>query len=77
MNLLVLFSTLGQSRLPYHIAGVESNDSLYGGDGDYLQDIQDLINKLLETVLEEIAKYSKTPETTNAVILLVAFFFDY
>jgi hypothetical protein len=46
---------------------VESNDVLYAGDADYLDDIQELMNKLVDTVLDEISKFSQAV-VPNAVM---------
>jgi len=64
LNMLSLMSTYFQTKIPYRMNGVDSNDILYGGDSGYTNELQAIINKLLELVLDEIAKYSK-PETEN------------
>jgi len=64
MNILSLLSAYAQTKLPYRVTGVESNDVLYGGDSGYITELQAIIGKVLEMILDEIAKFSK-PETEN------------
>lgn len=47
---------------------MDSNDVLYGADPDYLGEIQAIINKVLDDILEEIAKLkSEEAESSEAV----------
>ena len=41
--MFVLLCTLCQSSLPYHTAGVDSNDELYGGSEEYNEELKILI----------------------------------
>jgi len=54
MNALSLLASYQQTRLPYHIKGVDSNDVLYGGDPDYLAELQAIISKILEEILQSL-----------------------
>jgi len=58
-------STYKQNKFPYHLANVESNDLLYGGDEKYLNELQTIIDKLVEQILEDLAKFSEN-EDVNA-----------
>jgi len=64
-NILSLMSTYKQNKFPYHLANVESNDLLYGGDEKYLNELQTIIDKLVEQILEDLAKFSEN-EDVNA-----------
>jgi len=64
MNMLSLFSTYAQAKLPYRLAGVDANDTLYGRDSGYISELMAIINKVLETVLDEVARFSK-PDSEN------------
>jgi hypothetical protein len=55
---------LRQAQLPYHLAGVESNDVLYAGDGGYTADLDELASQLAEAVLAALpAEAGKERET--------------
>ena len=57
-----MFSAYYQTSLPYHVNGIDSNDTLYAGDKDYLNELQALINKVLEDVLEALTKLKEEKE---------------
>jgi len=59
MSLLSLFSVYYQPKFPYHYPGVDTNDILYGGDPDYQKEVQALINKIVEDLLEDLAKLTE------------------
>jgi len=59
MAVLSMFSSFGQPKLPYHINGVDCNDVLYGGDLNYANELQSVINKVLDELLEELAKLAQ------------------
>lgn len=44
LGLFALLCTLYQSRLPYHVAGVDSNDSLYFVSESYRGELLQLID---------------------------------
>lgn len=62
IQLLSMFSAYYQTSLPYHVNGIDSNDTLYAGDKDYLNELQALINKVLEDVLEALTKLKEEKE---------------
>ncbi|HEY9818572.1 MAG TPA: hypothetical protein V6D20_22600, partial [Candidatus Obscuribacterales bacterium] len=55
LGMISLFAGMN-GKLPYHIAKLESNDLFYLGDEDYKEELQAIINKLVEEVLEELSK---------------------
>jgi len=63
-NMLVVFATCYQPKFPISIKGIEANDALYGGEPDYQNELQTIINKVLDDILEELAKL-KAEDTEN------------
>ncbi len=61
LGMLQLFATYGQRSFPYHIAGVESNDSLYAGgaDPDYVAAVKNFIDQLLTAIWNQISEISE------------------
>ncbi|XP_030068287.1 VPS35 endosomal protein-sorting factor-like [Microcaecilia unicolor] len=55
-SVLHLLSAMSQETFLYHVAKVDSNDSLYGGDSKFLTEI----NKLCETLIGQILDHLKT-----------------
>lgn len=55
IGMLQLFCTYAQRTFPYHIAGVESNDMLYGGgDAEYIAAVKNFIDQLIGEVARQI-----------------------
>mmetsp|Transcript_29295 Transcript_29295/g.41243 ORF Transcript_29295/g.41243 Transcript_29295/m.41243 type:complete len:982 (+) Transcript_29295:64-3009(+) len=65
LSILSLLSAYSQPKFPYHIQSVDSNDKLYSGDPDYAGELQAIINKILDDVLQEIS--TLTPESGENV----------
>jgi len=62
-KVLALLSTVVQESLPYHVAGVDSNDALYGGDPQFIADAESIGATLLREVgtqLRELGASSAT-----------------
>lgn len=55
MGILSLFCAYAQAKFPYHIDKVESNDSLYGGEASYVDEMLVFVDKLVEEVLAQLA----------------------
>lgn len=53
--MLCALCALAQDTLPLHIAGVESNDVLYGGDELYRKDLFEMIDEIVSHSLEQLA----------------------
>jgi len=54
--LIGLFAAYGQDVLPYHVAGIESNDKLYAGDPAYSAELEVVVGDTVNVraaVLEE------------------------
>ncbi|CAF3518945.1 unnamed protein product [Adineta steineri] len=60
MNMLCLLSTQIQTLLPYHISKVESNDTLYGNDEKFLNEIYQRLNKLCEQIIQTLKDLANT-----------------
>jgi len=56
MGFLRLFATYAQPRFPVKIDRVESNDTLYGGDAEYMAGLAQFVAKLIELVTEDLEK---------------------
>jgi hypothetical protein len=69
MSVLSLFSAYGQPKFPYHYNNVEANDTLYGGDVDYQNELQALIGKVLEELLEDLAKLKEDSDESVRFVL--------
>jgi len=63
INMLNLFAVCSQQKFPFHLANVESNDTLYANDPEYIDELQTIINKLLEMIQEEITLFKGDPQT--------------
>lgn len=57
MNILNLLSTISQESYPYHIDKVDSNDTLYGNDQDFISEINSLSNHIITEVLNIIKQF--------------------
>ena len=78
LNMLSLLSAYAQPKFKYHVQSgnkckisthdyaVDSNDKLYSGDPDYIAELQAILNKILDDVLQEIS--SLTPESGENVV---------
>lgn len=76
LKIIALLSTLVQNELPYHIAGIESNDTLYAGDTDYKQEAQELIDGLIQKVMDNLQSLQTTPDASakkNRAVLAMQF----
>lgn len=56
MCLLQVFCAYAQRNFAYHVPGVESNDSLYGGDESYMESLAQFLETLFAAVLEVLAE---------------------
>ena len=50
IRVLALLSTVVQESIPYHVTGLDSNDALYGGDPQFVDDV----NRIAATLLREV-----------------------
>ena len=47
-------SAWAQNKLPYGVPGVDSNDTLYGGGKDYMEELDELIKSILSEAVADI-----------------------
>jgi len=68
LSALQLFSAYGQTTFIYHIDRVDSNDSLYASDQEYLAQLHTFMTRLVELIQEEIEKLgsAKDPPALKA-----------
>ena len=69
MGVFALLCTLFQRRLPYHVNGVESNDTLYGGTVAYQTELLTLIDAC---ATDAMAMLAEVIHSNNAVITAAA-----
>ncbi|KAL6057485.1 Trafficking protein particle complex subunit 6B [Balamuthia mandrillaris] len=77
LALLSMFCAHYQDKLPYHINGLESNDVLYGDDPAARKELEMIIDKLIELILQQLAALKKTNTATakrEQVALALALF---
>lgn len=53
-SVLGLLATVVQELLPYHVAGVDSNDALYGGDPQFVADAEQIGATLIREIVARI-----------------------
>eukprot|EP00475_Leptophrys_vorax_P000873 TRINITY_DN10463_c0_g1_i1.p1 TRINITY_DN10463_c0_g1~~TRINITY_DN10463_c0_g1_i1.p1 ORF type:complete len:721 (-),score=169.31 TRINITY_DN10463_c0_g1_i1:39-2012(-) len=59
VDLVVLCASFAQSKFPYGIAGVDSNDLLFGGIASYMDELNQLLSLAIETTLEHLQFYGE------------------
>jgi len=55
LAMLALISTQAQAKLPYHISKVDSNDVLYYGDDEYMEEAKSIASGLITDTLIQLA----------------------
>jgi len=63
IKVIALLSTLVQESLPYHVVGVDSNDALYGGDPQFLGDVDRIAATLLREVGTRLRDLGSSSDT--------------
>jgi hypothetical protein len=66
-SVLGLLATVVQETLPYHVAGVDSNDALYGGDPQYVADAEQIGATLVREIVARIKELEGQNERQFAV----------
>jgi len=70
MNLLCFLSTQIQTSLPYHIPKVESNDTLYGNDEKFIEEIHNRLTKICEQIIQFLKDTANTnPKRQSSLAL--------
>ena len=60
MDMLCFVSTQIQTLLPYHISKVESNDTLYGNDQQFIEEVHKLLARLCEQIVQSLKDFATT-----------------
>ena len=60
MNLLCLITTQIQTLLPYHIPKVESNDTLYGNDETFINEVHQRLSRICEQIIQILKDIGNT-----------------
>jgi len=63
IKVLALLSTVVQESLPYHVIGVDSNDALYGGDPQFVGDVDRIAGTLLREVGTRLRELGASSDT--------------
>ena len=65
IRLIPLLAAYAQRKLPYTLSGVESNDVLYGGSPDYMAELTERFNAILEDILGKLTSLG-SPDGSKA-----------
>ena len=57
LSMAKFVTTQLQNRLPYHVFNVDSNDEIFTGDPKYISEGNQLIEKILNDILNEISEF--------------------
>jgi len=70
VKVIALLSTVVQESLPYHVVGVDSNDALYGGDPQFLGDVDRIAATLLREVGTRLRELGASSDTVRRQSML-------
>ncbi|CAF2901704.1 unnamed protein product [Rotaria sp. Silwood2] len=73
MNMLCLISTQIQTFLPYHISKIESNDTLYGNDENFLNEIHQRLTRICEQIIQILKDLANTNPKRQSTLALEFF----
>jgi hypothetical protein len=65
ISMIPLLSAQEQKALPYTIARVESNDSLYGGSSDYMTALKEMRTLIINEILGQLSTLKELGVTNN------------
>lgn len=68
----VLLCTLSQNSLPYHVGGVDSNDTLYGGTAAYVLEVQGLLAQCVEEIHAQLEALEGRPSQSICALILLS-----
>ncbi|KAI4469048.1 esophageal cancer associated protein [Holotrichia oblita] len=71
MNVLDLLSSMAQESYPYHVDKVESNDTLYGSDPKFIQEINKMCSVILGELLSQLKRLGSCRRQFNLVLELL------
>ena len=67
ISLLGAMSEMSQKKLSYFVEGVDSNDTLYGGSKEYHDELNELIQTIMQTIVEELTSLGEKDEKVNKI----------
>ena len=73
MEILTVLCSYAQETLPYHVPGVESNDTLYAGDSDYSAELHTRVQQCMvaiEGMLVDLEEGGGTAHLTQSRLLM-------
>ncbi|CAM4969975.1 unnamed protein product [Rotaria socialis] len=73
INMLCLLSTQIQKILPYHIPKVESNDTLYGNDENFINEIHQRLTRICEQIIQILKDLATTNPKRQSTLALEFF----
>ena len=62
IEMLGLLGAFAQRSLPYHVDGVDSNDTLYGGSKEYCEELDELVESVMKLIVEKLTKLGELGE---------------
>jgi hypothetical protein len=65
IDILGLLATFAQKKFPYKISQVESNDSLYGGAIDYMQDLHENITTCIAEIVKQLTALGERTDVVS------------
>jgi len=65
IKVLAMLSTVVQESLPYHVVGLDSNDALYGGDPQFIDDVDRIAVTLLREVGTRLRELGASSDTVH------------
>ncbi|KAJ5075226.1 esophageal cancer associated protein [Anaeramoeba ignava] len=77
-SLIMLFASLSQRNYIYHVPNIDSNDTLYAGDSEFLQELQGFSSILVQEVMNELYVLEKemNPQSKKKNAILSLDFFN-
>jgi hypothetical protein len=63
--MLALLATFAQKKFPYKVPQVESNDSLYGGAIDYMQELAETIVTCVGEIVKQLTALGEKGDTVS------------
>ncbi|GJQ78307.1 hypothetical protein Trydic_g22145 [Trypoxylus dichotomus] len=71
INVLDVLSTMAQESYPYHVDKVESNDTLYGSDPKFIQEINKMCSVILSELLSQLKRLGSCRKQFSLVLELL------
>merc|ERR1711991_437998 len=69
LSILPALASLYQTELPYHINKVDSNDVLYAGDPEYIEELDQMVAKVISLIIADFEALKKISDQSARQIL--------